>query len=286
MSEEIQTSFPRFRLGARIEHFILLSSFIILGTTGLPQKYAETNVGEWMINAMGGIEAVRTIHHYAAFLLVAGAIYHLFTGAYRFFVKRERMRMVPDLKDVTDMRDTIKYNLFLTDEPPKMRKFNPGEKFEYWVAVWGTAVMGITGFMLLNPIATTSVLPGEVIPAALAAHSWEALLAVLSIFVWHFYDVLFKHFNPSMWTGKLPRHQMEEDHALELERLEAGGEPWPGLSKPTLQRRRRIFLIVSVIIGALLLYVAVWMFTFEETALTTIPRATQEIFVPLTTPVP
>jgi len=79
---------------------------------------------------------------------------------------------------------------------------------------------------------------------------------------------------------------MEEDHALELERLEAGGEPWPGLSKPTLKRRRRNFLIVSVIIGALLLYVAVWMFTFEETALTTIPRATQEIFVPLTTPVP
>jgi len=134
MSEEIQTSFPRFRLGARIEHFILLSSFIILGATGLPQKYAETSVGDWMINAMGGIETVRSIHHFAAFLLVAGAIYHLFTGAYRFFVKRERMRMVPDLKDITDMRDTIKYNLFLTDEG--CGNSIPGEKFEYWVAVW------------------------------------------------------------------------------------------------------------------------------------------------------
>jgi cytochrome b subunit of formate dehydrogenase len=286
VSEAIQTSYPRFRVGARIEHFILLSSFIILGATGLPQKYAETGVGEWMINAMGGIETIRLIHHYAAFFLAAGAIYHLFTGAYRFFVKHERMRMVPDLKDATDMLDTIKYNLFIKDEPAKMRKFNPGEKFEYWVAVWGTAIMGITGFILLNPVATSSVLPGEVIPAALAAHSWEALLAVLSIFIWHFYDVLIKHLNPSMLTGKLPRHQMEEDHFLELERLDAGGEPWPNVGKPVLQRRRRIFLIVSVVVGALLLYVAIWMFTFEETALTTVPRVTQEIFVPLATQVP
>ena len=39
------------------------------------------------------------------------------------------------------------------EEHPKMRKFNFGEKFEYWAVVWGTAVMAITGFMLLNPIA-------------------------------------------------------------------------------------------------------------------------------------
>ncbi len=77
---------------------------------------------------------------------------------------------------------------------------------------------------------------------------------------------------------------MEEDHALELERLEAGGKPWPELDLPVLKRRRRIFLIATFIVGALLLYVAIWMFTFEETALTTIPRATREVFVPLMTP--
>ncbi len=286
MSEENQKAYPRFRVGARIEHFILLSSFIILAVTGLPQRFAENSLGEAMIDAMGGIETIRVFHRWAAFFLVVGAIYHLFTGAYRLFVKHERMLMVPDLKDGKDMRDTIKYNLRRTDEHPRMRKFNPGEKFEYWVAVWGTLIMGITGFMLLNPIATASVLPGQIIPAALAAHGWEAILAVLSILIWHFYDVLIKRLNPSMWTGKLPRKQMEEDHALELERLEAGGRPWPELDLPVLKRRRRIFLIATVIAGALLLYVAIWMFTFEETALTTIPRATREVFVPLVTPLP
>ena len=284
MSKEEQ--YPRFRVGARIEHIVLLTSFIVLATTGLPQKYAETSIGVGLIELMGGIQTVRLIHRYAAFLLIAGTAYHLFTGAYRFFVKHERMRILPDKKDLFDVRDTVAYNLGFTDEHPKMRKFNFGEKVEYWAVVWGTAVMVITGFMLLNPIATTSVLPGEIIPAALAAHGWEAVLAVASIVIWHFYNVLIKQFNPSMWTGKLPRSQMAEEHALELERLEAGGSPWQEVDRPILQRRRRIFIVVSLVIGALVLAGIVWMFTFEETAITTLPRVTQEIFVPLATPGP
>jgi hypothetical protein len=142
--------------------------------------------------------------------------------------------------------------------------------------------------MLLNPIATTSFLPGEFIPAALAAHGWEAVLAVSAIILWHFYNVLIKQFNPSMWTGKLPHNQMEEEHAIELERLESGGSPWTQITGPALQSRRRNYIIASVILGAVVLAAIVWMFTFEDTAIdiTTIPRATREVFAPLLTPAP
>ena len=281
-----QQQFPRFRVGARIEHVILLVTFTILCLTGLPQKYVETNIGEWMINLMGGIDTIRILHRWAAFFLIAGSIYHLFTAFYRMYVKRERMRILPDLQDAKDAKDTVLYNVGVKDEHPKMRKFNFGEKFEYWAVVWGTGVMIITGFMLLNPIATTSILPGEVIPAALSAHGWEAVLAASAIIIWHLYNVLVKQFNPSMWTGKLPRSQMEEEHALELERLEAGGSPWQEVQQPILQRRRRVFIVASLIVGALFLVGIVWMFTFEETAITTVPRVTQEVFVPLATPAP
>ena len=283
---EKQQQYPRFRIGARIEHLILLVSFTILCLTGLPQKFSDYAFSQAMIDAMGGIENVRVVHRISAFVLAAGSIYHLLTASYRFFVKRERMAMIPDKKDAYDLRDFVLFNLGIKEEHPKMRKFNFGEKFEYLAVVWGIAVMGITGFVLLNPIATTSVLPGSVIPAALAAHGWEAVLAAAAIVIWHLYNVLIKHFNPSMWTGKLPRNQMEEEHALELERLEAGGTPWPELELPVLRRRRRNFAIASVIIGGLLLAVVVWMFTFEETAITTVPRVTREVFVPLATPGP
>ncbi|HEX6384356.1 MAG TPA: cytochrome b/b6 domain-containing protein, partial [Anaerolineae bacterium] len=252
MSKE-DKQYPRFRLGARIEHAILMVSFTILGLTGIPQKYATSAWGEWSIGAMGGIEFVRIVHRWAAVVLILGAVYHIFTSTYRLFVKRERMRMIPVRQDLYDLIDTVRYNLGLRDTPPKMPKFNFGEKFEYWAVVWGTVVMIITGFMLWNPIATTAILPGEIIPAALSAHGGEGLLAVLAIIVWHMYNVHIKHFNPSMFTGYLPREQMEEEHALELERLESGGKPWPELDLPVLQQRRRIFLVVSVIIGSLVL---------------------------------
>jgi cytochrome b subunit of formate dehydrogenase len=285
---EKQQSYPRFRIGARIEHIILLLSFTILALTGLPQRFSTTGIGGAMIDVVGGIENIRIIHRWAAFVLMSGSVYHLFTGLYRFYVKRERMAMTPDLKDLYDVRDAVLFNLGFRDQHPKMRKFNFGEKFEYWAVVWGTAVMGITGFMLLNPVATTSVLPGEIIPAALAAHGWEAILAASAIIVWHLYNVLIKQFNPSMWTGKLPQDQMEEEHALELERLESGESPWPTVETPLLKKRRRNYIIASVIVGGLLLAVVVWMFTFEDTAIdiTTIPRATQEVFAPLVTPAP
>ncbi len=284
MSQE--TQYPRFRLMARIEHAILLVSFTVLAVTGLPQKYVNAPISESMIQLMGGIELIRLIHRGAAFLLVVGSVYHLFTSAYRLFVKREQMRITLNLQDFRDIWDTIRHNLGLLSAPPRMPKFNFGEKLEYWAVVWGTAVMIITGFMLWNPISTTAVLPGQIIPVALAAHGGEAVLAVLSILIWHMYNVHIKHFNPSMFTGNLPHKIMEEEHILELERLESGGAPWPELALPVLYRRRRIFLIASVIIGGVILVVLVWAFTFEQTAITTIPQVTRDVFTPLSTPIP
>jgi cytochrome b subunit of formate dehydrogenase len=285
MSKETQ-QYPRFRLMARIEHIILLTSFTVLAITGLPQKYAATGWGEAMILGMGGIELVRIIHRYSAFVLTVGSIYHLFTSAYRLFVKRERMRIMFRKSDASDLWNWIRFNLGLIKDHPKMPKFNFGEKFEYWAVVWGTAVMALTGFVLWNPIATAKVLPGQIIPAAKAAHGGEAVLAVLSILTWHMYNVLIKDRNFSMFTGNLSRRQMEEEHALELERLEAGEPPWPGLALPVLQRRRRVFFVVSIIVGGLMLAAVIWAATFEETAITTIPRVTREVFAPLGTPVP
>jgi cytochrome b subunit of formate dehydrogenase len=278
--------YPRFRPGARIEHAVLMVSFTVLAVTGLPQKFATSSLAENSIALMGGIETVRIIHHWAAFVLVVGSVYHLFTSAYRIFVKNERMRMLPELRDLVDMVNTVRHNLGLISEAPRMPKFNFGEKFEYWAVVWGTAIMALTGLVLWNPIAFASILPGEFIPAAKAAHGGEALLAVLAIIVWHMYNVHFKHFNASIFTGKLPRHQMEEEHAEELERLDAGGLPWRQLDLPVLLQRRRVFVIVSVIVGTLAFAGIVWLFTFEETAITTVPRVTREIFVPLATPGP
>lgn len=286
MSAGEQEKFLRFRWGARVEHLLLLTSFTALAVTGLPQKYAQSPLSEQMIAIMGGIELVRIIHRYAAFILIVGTVYHVFTSAYRLYVKRERMRIMFRPSDLRDLIDTIRHNLGFLPHPPKMPKFNFGEKFEYWAVVWGTGVMILTGFMLWNPIATTVFLPGQSIPIAKAAHGGEAVLAAVSIVIWHFYNVLVKHRNFSIFTGYLNRHQMEEEHGLELERLEQGGMSYPEVPPDVLRRRRIIYAGVSIVVGALILAGLVWAFTFEQTAITTVPRVTREVFVPLVTPVP
>lgn len=284
-SPDGEPEYPRFRLMARIEHMTLLITFTILCLTGLPQKFPFSPISQGMISLMGGIELVRMIHRWSAIVLILGSVYHLLTSAYRLFVKHEDMRMLPDLKDGTDLLETVTYNLGIRDEPPKMRKFNFGEKFEYWAVVWGTGVMIITGFILWNPIAATRIIPGELIPVALEAHGWEAVLAAVSIVIWHLYNVLVKHRNKSMFTGTLSHKIMEEEHALELERLDAGGDPWKVVPPDILARRRRIYFAVASVVVVLAFALVVWMFTFEDTAII-VPQATRDVFVPLATPIP
>jgi cytochrome b subunit of formate dehydrogenase len=264
---------------------VLLISFTILCLTGLPQKFPFSPLSQWMIDAIGGIEVARTIHRWAAIVLILGSVYHLLTSSYRLFVKHERMRMLPDVKDALDLRDTVAYNLGFDDEPPRMRKFNFGEKFEYWAVVWGTAVMIITGFILWNPLAATSILPGQFIPVALEAHGWEAVLAAASIVIWHLYNVLVKHRNMSMFTGTISHKIMEEEHVIELERLERGGDPWTVVPPDILARRRRVYFAVAGVVTVLALALVYWMFTFESTAIIN-PQATRDVFVPLATATP
>src|SRR4030043_1185760 len=60
---------------------------------------------------------------------------------------------------------------------------------------------------------------------ARAIHFYEAILATLTIIVWHFYSVVFNpDIYPMSWawiTGDLTEHEMEEEHGLELERIKA-----------------------------------------------------------------
>ena len=79
---------------------------------------------------------------------------------------------------------------------------------------------------------------------------------------------------------------MEKEHKLELERLEAGGDPYPGIGLLAPRRRKIIYFTVGTAVAILSLIAIYWLFTFEETAITTLPAVTREVFVPLATSVP
>ena len=275
-------SVVRFSLAQRIEHILLLASFTILGVTGLPQKYAQSPVSEWTIGAFGGIESTRQIHHIAAVVLLLVSVFHIIAVFYRIWVLRSPLSMLPVIEDFKHLFHDINYYLGLRKHKAYYGRYNYAEKVEYLAVVWGTLIMAITGFMMWNPIATTRLLPGEFIPASKAAHGGEAVLAVLSILLWHFYHVHLKHFNKSMFTGKLSREEMEHDHPAELAMIETGKAPRPP-EAPVLRRRQRVFLPTASMLAVAMLVGLYGFVSYEESAITTVVTGeTAPIFVPLT----
>lgn len=272
---ETTRRYLRFLLSDRVLHLLLLISFTVLAITGLPQKWPDNRIAVFMIQAMGGIEQTRVFHHTAAVILILTSIAHAVQVGYRMYVQRKPLTMLPTFKDVTDFFHAIRYNLGLTKEPPRYPRYNFIEKVEYWAVVWGTVLMTVTGYVLWNPILVTTYLPGEFVPAAKIAHGMEAILAVLSILLWHFYFVHVAVFNKSIFTGYLSEHEMEEDHATELEQRLTGQVWRPPAPQVSYNRLRLYAPLATLFVVVTVLATWRWL-TAEQTAITTVPRVSAE----------
>jgi cytochrome b subunit of formate dehydrogenase len=291
MSEQTQ-KYERFTIARRLEHILLIISFSTLGVTGLVQRYALNSISIGIISFLGGIEMVRIIHRVAAVTFFLEGVYHFILMAYLVFVQRKEASMMPGIKDIFDATNSLLHNLGLRKESPKMPRYNYTEKLEYLAMIWGYFLMGLTGFMLWNPILTTRIFPGEFVPAAKVAHGLEAVLAVLAILLWHFYHVHIRHWNWSMFKGYLTRHEMLEEHAEELEKIETS-EPQPEVDPVVYKKRMKIFTPASIVFSVIMVGLIIFLANYEETAITTIPKvyADVDVFVPRTptlfpTPVP
>ena len=288
MSDTVTRTYERFPLARRIEHLIMLLSFTTLAITGLPQKFPSSAVSISFVSILGGIETLRTIHHTAAIVMMLGTAWHILVFGYLGYVRRTRFTMLPSFQDVKDAWQAFMYNIGLAKTPPQMGRYTFEEKMEYWAFAWGAIIMGATGFMMWNPISTTKFLPGEVIPAAKAAHGGEALLAVLAIIIWHMYGVHIKRFNKSMWTGRMTEEEMLHEHPLELADLKSGMVNRP-VDPVTLRKRQRAYFPVAAVLALFMLGGVYGFVSAEKTALTTTERQvpTVEVFVPQTpTPAP
>lgn len=280
--------YERFHWTQRVAHIILLTSFSLLGITGLPQKYSSTGWAQAMIQFFGGIETTRLIHHVCAIVLMFLAIYHILDAGYKVFVLHTRLSMLPGIKDIKDALQAFLYNLGFTKKRPQMGRYTFEEKAEYWALIWGTVIMGITGFMMWNPITSARLFPGEIIPASKAAHGGEALLAVMAIVVWHMYGVHLKRFNKAMFTGKQTEKEMLHEHPLELADIKAGIAERPVDSK-TLHRRRVIYYPIAGVLAVAMLLGIYGFIGSEKTAITTVLPIDSPvpIYVPQTpTPIP
>lgn len=228
-----QRVFQRFTLGQRWEHGILILSFTVLLFTGLPQKYFAS-WGHYLLTTPSSLLLVRQIHHIAAVVLILEAIYHAGQGIYLMFRHQLSAAIFPSWQDFSDAWQMIKYLLFISKEKPTFGKYNFEQKITYWFLFVGIGIMIISGLIVWFPLVWTRFLPGDIIPAALLAHSNEAIAAGVFVLIWHFYHVHFQRLNLSIFTGRLDEEEMREYHPREYERLT--GEP----VKPEVETGQRV----------------------------------------------
>jgi len=214
----------RMSLSERIQHGLLLTSFITLVLTGFALRFPDAwwvapvrNLSPWMF------ELRSLLHRIAAVLMVCASLYHVY---YLLFVPRGKQLLrdlIPVRQDITDAFKVLKYNLGFSKEKPKFGRFSYIEKSEYWALVWGTVVMAATGVVMWLDNTFLGLLGKLWWDVARTVHYYEAWLATLAIVVWHFYFVIFNPdsypINLAFWKGTLTEEEMEEEHPLELERL-------------------------------------------------------------------
>lgn len=239
---EPKTKYPRFTVNERIQHWTLAVSFILLAVTGFALKYT------WQVpflEAQGGALWRGFLHRAAAVVFIALSVYHV---GYMLLTRRGRMNLraflprfrsvrdilcgcaacfrlgPPSIADWKDLIRMVKYNLGFAPAPPAMGNFNYVEKLEYFGLVWGSTVMVVTGLVLWFETPFLHRFQYWTFDLATTVHFYEAVLATLSILVWHFY---FTVYNPdvfplstTMFTGKIDSEEMERNHRLELETSE------------------------------------------------------------------
>ncbi|MFC2020645.1 formate dehydrogenase subunit gamma [Chloroflexota bacterium] len=215
----------RFDIHQIIQHVGLMVSFTLLVLTGVPLKFHDLAASQWWVGLWGGIEVTRSVHYFAAWLMIIVSIYHLLYIIYStLFLKRPfSLKMFPRGLDSIQLLQEIAYFVGLRKEKPRFDRFSWREKIEYWAIFWGISVMAGSGFILMYPVATTNFLPGWMIPTALVVHSYEAMMALAWIVLVH---IFFSHFAPgvfpidtSIFTGKVPKERYRREHPVEYEEL-------------------------------------------------------------------
>ncbi len=225
-SQEIE----RFNVIFRIQHVIMFTTFLLLAFTGWGLKYAELkDVSSWWIRIWGGPKIAGIIHRTAGITMLLDFAFHVVYVGYLLLTGRMKIRkettVIPLPKDVVDVVHNFLYFIGIAKTKPKFGRFSYAQKFDYWAVFWGMFVIGISGLCLAFPVQASIFFPewttAWIWQLIAVMHSDEALLAIVFILFWHFYN---EHLKPEVFpmswvwlTGRISLKEMKQKHPLEYE---------------------------------------------------------------------
>lgn len=225
--------YSRFTLGQRYLHGFLAATFLGLAMTGLTLRFSSAAWAQNLAHWVGGFGTILFFHLLSAVVLTAAFLSHVANIAYRVIFKREfglvwgPSSLVPNLKDIRDFIQQIKW-FFFRGEKPKFGRYAYWDKFDYWAVFWGMFIIGFSGFAMWFAPFFSRFMPGSLLNIALLIHGEEAILAVGFIFAIHFFNTHLRPDNFPMdlviFTGRLTEEELKHRHPEEYQALVASGE--------------------------------------------------------------
>jgi cytochrome b subunit of formate dehydrogenase len=229
----IPKEIERFNIIFRIQHVLMFSTFLILSFTGWGLKYAHDPEGlsSIWIRVWGGPDTAGLIHRIAGVTMLIDFIWHVIYLIYLFATKQmtinTKTTIIPLPKDIFDVIKNFMYFFGLSREKAKFGKYSYAQKFDYWAVFWGMFIIGSSGYALAFPMQVSYLIPefttGWIWELLGLMHSDEALLAIVFILFWHFYN---EHLKPEVFpmswiwiTGKISTEKLKHHHPLEYELL-------------------------------------------------------------------
>jgi len=220
---------PRYDIHIRIQHLLTFITFLTLAFTGLPIAFVEHFWAIPVNSVLGGVNVTRIIHRALASVMIFAMVYHIVTITLGSFIKIRQGRfevsrsMIPTMKDARDFKADMLHFAGKLEQRPEMDKFMYKQKLHYFAAAFGNTVMIVSGSSFLFPEFWASILPVSIAShfqeMMRISHPHEALLALLVIAFWHWYNVhLAPGRFPMQWTfltGKITREHQMEEHFVE-----------------------------------------------------------------------
>ncbi|MCU7879438.1 MAG: cytochrome c3 family protein [Candidatus Thiodiazotropha sp. (ex Lucinoma aequizonata)] len=236
--------FQRFIWYWRVNHWLLALSLMTLVFTGMVIMYPNTDWAMAVVPMLGGTKALNNLHHWIGIIFLLAIFSHGTVVLWRVMKMKDfdwfgPDSLLPRKKDWEDIKGQFLW-YFGKGEQPRFDRWTYWEKFDYWAVYWGAFVSGVSGILLWFAESIGQVLPGWIFNIATVAHGLEAFLAVMTLFVVHFFN---NHFRPAkfpldtvMFTGSWNLEEFKEERPEEYERLKASGELEKRLVAPPSKR--------------------------------------------------
>ena len=233
-------TFKRMGYTSRLQHGILILSFLLLVVTGIPVFLHNLPWMRGVINAEGGYLLRSQLHRVGAIGLIGLSLWHLAILAMMPTARRWLAQMMFRPRDFTDFFQEVMFSLgfparllrwsrfaALAERHPWLRfdrrpctgRYGLIEKLEYGAVAWGNLVMILTGAILWRPAWFLDWMPTWTFEVCRIVHGFEATLAFLAIIIWHMYHV---HLRPGVFpmsrvflNGQVTRAQLRHHHPEE-----------------------------------------------------------------------